>query len=152
MVFYWITLPLSLLVWMGWLAGAVMDPADTRSWLMSAGAAALAAVIGWRLWLNSRSVGWSGPIPQTRRLLLVFLPLTVLAIAGTGVAATGLAVLALGVGLLASPDTRAVGTGGLAMGAALYLGGGVLIVLVGAALTFPLLRSLGRKPAPVDSF
>ena len=148
---YWVALPLALLVCAGWLIGAMMDPSSARTWMMAAGAAAFASLVGWRLWLNSRSLGWGGPMPPPRRLLLVFAPLAVIALAGVGVAATGLAVVAFGIGLLISPDQAAAQYGDPARGALLYLGGGVMIFLVGAALTLPLLRSLRRKPVAVDS-
>lgn len=149
-IFYRVALPLCLLVCAGWLIGALMDPAAMRSWLMSAGAAAFALVIGWRLWLNSRSVGWGGPMPPPRRLLLVFLPLTILALAGLGVWTTGLAFLSFGIGLITSPDSAGAGFRDLVPGAVLYLGGGVLIIIAGVALTLPLLRSLRRKPVAAD--
>jgi len=149
-IFYWIALPLGLLVCVGWLISALMEPAAVRSWLMSIGAATLAALIGWRLWLNSRSVGWGGPIPTRRRLLHVFLPLAVLALAGIGVAATGLAFLAFGMGLMASTDSDGAGFRDLLAGAAVYLGGGSMLFIAGGALTVPLLRSLKGKAVAAD--
>lgn len=150
-VIYWAALPLALLVCAGWLIGALMDPSSARSWIMAAASAAFAGLIGWRLWLNSRSEGWGGPMPPPRRLLLVFAPLAILALAGIGVAAAGVVLLAFGIGLLTSPDQAGAGFGALAQGASLYLGGGVLVVLIGAALTLPLLRRLRRRPAAADS-
>lgn len=151
-VFYWIALPLALLVCTGWLIGAVLDPSDGNAWMMSAGAGVFAGAIGWRLWLNSRSLGRVGPVPPTRRLLLVVLPLVVLAMAGLGCAALGIAWLGIGAWLLLAPDAATSGFRDLVTGAALPIGGGALMIVVGAAMVVPLLRCLKARPAPADSF
>jgi hypothetical protein len=149
-VFYWVALPLVLLACTGGLISGVLAPDGVRSWAPVGGAAVLAVLIGWRLWLNSRSVGWGGPMPPPRRLLLVFAPLAVLAAAGLGMAALGFAWLALGVWLMMGPDSATSGFRDLVTGAALPIGGGIVLVMAGAALTLPLFRSLRRRRAAAD--
>ena len=150
--FYWIALPFALLICAGWLIGAVMDPAAGQSWVMAAGAAAFSGLIAWRLWLNSRSLGRGGPMPPLRRLLLVFLPLALLALAGIGVAAMGVAWLVLGLWILSAPAAATSGFRDLVSGPALPIGGGALLILAGAALVLPLVLRLRTRPQPVDSF
>lgn len=136
-VIYWVTLPLALLVCAGWLIGAVMKPADAQPWMM-AGAAAFAGLVGWRLWLNSRALGWGGPMPPAPRLLMVFAPLAAVAFAGIGVMAVGLAWLIYGFWLTDVPHAGDVAVGPLI--------GGVLSLGVGGALIAPLALCLRRKP------
>lgn len=151
-VFYWIVLPFALLACVGWLIGAVMDPSEGRSWMMAVGAAAFAGLISWRLWLNSRSLGRGGPVPPTRRLLLVFMPLAVLALAGLGLAAIGVAWLAMGLWVLFGSEAATSGFRDLVFGPALPIGGGALLILVGAALVVPLVLRLRTQPGAADSF
>ena len=141
-VFYWLVLPLALLSCAGWLIMAAMDPSSARSWMMAVGAAAFAGVVGWRLWLNSRSVGWGGPMPPPRRLLLVFLPLAAIALAGLILMFLGLGWLAYGF-WLADVHTEDAAVAPL-IGGALSLG-------VGAMLIVPLALRLRRRPSPRDA-
>lgn len=150
-VFYWIALPFALLLCAGWLLNAGVSSAG-NSLILAGGAGAFAALIAWRLWLNSRALGRAGPMPPTRRLLLVFLPLTVLALAGIGLSALGLIWLSVGVWLLLGPDLAVFGYRDLAATAALPIGGGALMVLMGVLLVLPLRRSLRNRPRPADAF
>lgn len=150
--FYWIALPFSSLLCAGWLMSALFSPSSPRSWMMAAGAGAFACLIGWRLWLNSRSLGRGGPLPPPRRLLLVFLPLAVLALAGFGLLATGIAALATGIWLLVAPAHDTSGFRDLISGPAMPVITGVILVLVGAGLIVPLARRLKTRPNPADSF
>ena len=136
-VFYWSVLPLVLLGGLGGVFAAVVNPANPRPWVSTAGAAAFAGLIGWRLWLNSRAVGWGGPMPSARRLLLVFAPLAGVALIGVVVMVLGLAWLAAG---LWYADR---GAEDAAIGALI---GGVLALAGGAALIVPLALRLRRRP------
>lgn len=147
-VFYWIALPFALLLCAGWALNAGVSSSGRGLWMMAAGAGAFAALIAWRLWLNSRALGRAGPMPPTRRLLLVFLPLTVLALAGIGLVALGLIWLSVGVWLLLGPELATSGYRDLVSGAALPIGSGALMVLVGGALIVPLRRSLKARALP----
>lgn len=136
-IFYWLILPLVLLGCLGGVFAAVVNPANPRPWLSAAVAAAFAGLIGWRLWLNSRAVGWGGPMPPARRLLLVFAPLAVVALTGVVVKFLGLAWL--GAGLWYADR----GAEDAAIGALI---GGVLASGSGAALIVPLALRLRRRP------
>ena len=151
-VFYWIALPFALLLCAGWLLNAGVSVSGGSSWMIAAGAGAFAMVIAWRLWLNSRALGRAGPLPPTRRLLLVVLPLTVLALAGICLVALGFVWLSIGAWLLFGSELATSGYRDLVSGKALPIGGGVLMVLVGGALILPLRRSLRTRPRPADSF
>lgn len=151
-IFYWIALPVALLLCAGWLMTAAVSPPAGKSLMMAAGSGLFAAAVGWRLWLYSRSLGRGGPLPQTRRLLLVFLPLTLLALAGIGLAALGIVWLALGLWVLLGPEAATSGYRDLVSGPALPIGAGALMTVVGAALVLPLLRRLRTRPRAADSF
>ena len=62
-IFYWVTLPLALLLCAAWLLTALVSPPAGKSLLMAAGSGLFATMIGWRLWLNSRSLGRGAPLP-----------------------------------------------------------------------------------------
>ncbi|CAN7348935.1 hypothetical protein [Brevundimonas sp. LjRoot202] len=141
-LFYWLILPLVVLACLGGIPGVIFNPAAPRSWLTILGAAAFAGLVCWRLWLNSRAVGWGGPMPSARRLLLVFAPLAAIALAGLVLMVLGLGWLAYGF-WLADADFGAAAVGPLI--------GGVLALAAGAALIAPLALHLRRRPAK-DSF
>jgi len=147
---YWLALPISLLVCAGWLIGAVMNPSDLRSWMMAAGAGVFCGVVAWRLWLNSQALGWAGATPGHRRLLLVVLPFLILALAGVAVATLGVVWLAAGIWLVTGSEPATSGYRDLVSGPTLPIVGGALLILVGAALGVPLLRSLRRKAEAPD--
>ena len=137
-VFYGLLLPLVLLGCLGGIFVAVVNPANPRSWLSAVGAAAFAGLIGWRLWLNSHAVGWGGPMPSARRLLLVFAPLAAMALAGLALLILGLAWLGIGLWLA---------DGGFEDSAVGPLIGGVLALAGGTALIVPLALRLRHRPA-----
>lgn len=136
-VFYWLILPLVLLACLGGVFAALVNPANPWPWLSAAVAAAFAGLIGWRLWLNSRAVGWGSSMPSLRRLLLVFAPLAAMALAGLVLMFLGLAWL--GVGLWYAD-------GGFEDSAVGALVGGVFTLGVGAALIAPLALRFRRQP------
>jgi len=149
---YWVALPVSLLICAGWLIGAIMSPSDGRSWLMAAGAGGFAGMIGWRLWLNSRALGWAAAAPGRRRLLLVILPLLALAFVGIAATALGVAWLALGIWLIGGSESATSGYRDLVSGPLLPLVGGAVLILVGGTLCVPLIRSLRRREEAADHF
>ena len=142
-VFYWITLPLALLMAGGWISSAVLVPTSPRHWLMVAGSLGFSALLIWRLWLNSRAIGRAGPFPSPRRFWRVYAPLGVLAILGLSLVALGIASIFIGIALARSPEPPAWPWLLPVFSASLMLGG--------AALCWPLLRLLLRKPAVPDS-
>ncbi|MFN3669157.1 MAG: hypothetical protein ACK4VY_07590 [Brevundimonas sp.] len=150
-VVYWIALPLALLLCAGSLMAGVLGDAGGNSWLMAAGAGAIAGLIAWRLWLNSRALGRTGPLPSKRRLITVFVPLAALAFAGIGLAGLGLIWLSVGLWLLIGPEAAPFSYQSLASGVALPVSG-ILLILVGGAMILPLRRSLKPRPRPVDAF
>ena len=152
MIFYWIALPLALLLCAGWLLNAGVGAPGGNSWRMAAGAGAFAVLIAWRLWLNSRALGRTGSLPPTRRLVLVVLPFALLALAGVGIAALGLIWIATGVWLLFGSELATSGYRDLVSGAALPIGGGAFMVLVGGGMIVPLGWSLKTRAEPADNF
>ena len=151
-VFYWIALPLALLLCAGWLlsAGAGAGAPRGNALMMAGGAGAVAVLIGWRLWLNSRALGRTVALPSTRQLVLVVLPFALLALAGVGLAALGLTWFSLGVWLLFGSELATSGYRDLVSGAGVPIGGGALMVLIGGGMIVPLVRSLGTRRPPVD--
>ncbi len=151
-VFYWIALPLALLLCAGWLLNAGVSAPGGNSLMMAAGAGAFSVLIGWRLWLNSRALGRSGPMPPARHLVLVVLPFALLALAGVGLVALGLIWLATGVCLMFGSELATSGYRDLVSSAALPIIGGAMMVLVGGGMIVPLGWSLKTRPQPADTF
>ena len=151
-IFYWIALPVAVLVCVGWFLNAGVAGSDGRSWTIGGGAGVFAVLIAWRLWLNSRALGRTGPLPPARRLLLVVVPFALLALAGVALAGLGLVWIAMGVWLAFGPELATSGYRDLVSGAALPIGGGVLMAVVGGAMVVPLVRSLKTRPQPADNF
>lgn len=144
---YWIALPLTAILAVSAVISAALTPDSVRAWLWAAAAIAFAVVIAWRLWLNRRALGLSGPLPRPRRLLTVFLPVGVLAAGGMCILGWGLIWLVIAAWLLFSPEGATEGFQQLVMGPGVALGGGVAMALIGAALMFPLVRLLRTRPA-----
>ena len=140
-VIYWIALPLALLA----MAGSVMPGNQYQGWLPSGAYAVafglFAAIIGWRLWLNSRSLGHVAP--SVRRLTLVLVPLCLLAIAGLIIALLGASWVGIGVWFTVHPHMTAPPAYWALVTAAL----GLLTMLLGAALAFPFIRTVRRRPS-----
>lgn len=149
---YWVALPISLLFCAGWLLSAFVSPSPGQEWLMAMGSGAFAALIAWRLWLNSRALGWAAGPPRPRRLLLVVLPLLVLALAGVALAAIGVVWLGLGIWLISVPESAASGYRDLVSAPVIPIAGGVMLVLVGGLLGAPLIRSLRRREEAAGHF
>lgn len=140
-VIYWIALPLVLLA----AIGAVLPGNEYQGWLPSwvyaAGFVAFAALICWRLWLNSRTLGYA--TPSAGRFLRVILPLGLLAIAGLVIALVGAVCIGLGVWLTVDPQLDQP-PGFWAIGTAVI---GVFAVAFGLLLTIPFFRAMRRKPS-----
>ncbi len=143
---YWVALPLAAMLTLGALISAGTQPQSPRSWLPAAALVTMTLLIAWRLWLNRRALGRVGPVPPTRRLLTVFLPLGLLALLGLSVLALGLLWLAVAGWLLLAPEESTAGFRHLVMGAGLAMGGGAALTFLGAALTWPLIRLLKTRP------
>lgn len=147
-VFYWIALPFAVWICVGWLIGALLVPSNAKAWWTALGSGLVAALIGWRLWLNSRAMG-RDPL-QTTRLLFPILLRGFLAIFGMGLAALGVAWFAVGIHALVSPDF-ARHFRDAAWSPALLVGAGALMAVVGIALTLPFRRSMRVRQQPPDS-
>ncbi|WP_428149453.1 hypothetical protein [Brevundimonas sp.] len=139
-VIYWIALPLVLLSMVVMFLPGVQT-AGAPPWLYAIGSSAFAALIGWRLWLNSRALG-DAPSSSLERLLILVL-LGLLALAGLAVALLGAAWIGIGIWLTVQPPTGAqvdfwpIGTGVIGLGT----------VALGFALTFPFIRAVRRAPS-----
>ena len=147
-VFYWIALPFAVWMCVGWLIGVLLVPSNANAWRTSLVSGLFAAAIGWRLWLNSRAMG--GDLLQTTRLLFPILSRGCLAIFGMGLAALGVAWLAVGFHALISPDF-AQHFRDAAWSPTLLVGAGALMAVVGIALTVPFRRSIRLRQQPPDS-
>lgn len=147
MAIYWVALPLAVMMTLGAVISAGLDPRTVRGWLLAAVLAAMTLLIAWRLWLNRRALGRVGPVPSPRRLLTVFLPLGLLALVGLSVLALGLLWLAVAGWLLLAPEETTAGFRHLVMGAGFAMGGGAVLTLTGAAMTLPLVQRLRARPA-----
>lgn len=147
-VFYWIALPFAVLNCVGWLIGTLLVPSNGHAWRTALASGLVAAVIGWRLWLNSRAMGRDPS--QTMRLLFPILIRGFLAIIGMGLAALGVPWIAVGIHALVSPDF-ARHFRDTAWSPTLLVGAGALMAVVGIALTIPFRRILRDRPQPPDS-
>ncbi|WP_298161502.1 hypothetical protein [Brevundimonas sp.] len=138
-VIYWIALPLVLLAMVGSVLPGNQYEGPLPSWVYALGFAAFAALIGWRLWLNSRALGYA--TPSAGRVLRVIAPLGLLAIAGLVVALLGAAWI--GIGLWLTFDPEAGPAGPWPLGTAIV---GFLSLIFGLALTLPFIRVVRRAP------
>lgn len=138
-VIYWIALPLVLLAMVGSVLPGGQYAGPLPSWVYALGFAAFAALIGWRLWLNSRALG--DATPSTGRLLRVVLPLGLLAVAGLIIVLLGVTWIAIGIWLTVDPEAGPAGPWPL--GTAIF---GFLTLIFGLALTLPFIRVVRRAP------
>lgn len=144
-VIYWIALPLCVLAFVASFATVSPEGRYAPSWTIAPVAAALAGVIGWRLWLYRRALGAAGPLPSGPRVLSAFLPRILLAVLGVVVILLGLAWT--GFGLWLALDPPSIAQSGDRLFNLAIAGGGLLTLGLGAALNWPLLRLLTRRPA-----
>jgi len=151
-IIYWIALPVAVMVCLGWLLSVGVGGSGRAPWTIGVGAGVFAVLIAWRLWLNSRALARTGPLPSARRLLLVVLPFALLALAGAALLGLGLVWISMGVRLLFGPELATSGYRDLVSGAALPIGGGILMAAVGGAMIIPLGWSLKTRPQPADNF
>ena len=151
-IFYWIALPVAVLVCVGWFLNAGVAASDGRSWTIGVGAGVFAVLIAWRLWLNSRALGRTGPLPSARRLLLVVVPFALLALAGVALAGLGLIWISMGIWLAFGPGLDTSSYGDLFFDFALPVGAGSVMAVIGGAMIVPLVRSLKTRPQPADNF
>jgi hypothetical protein len=152
-VIYWIALPLTLLGAVSGFVSLIFGFGRTSTpdyqLPMTLGCTVLAGLLVWRLWLNSRALGWAGPVPRPRRVLLVWAPLSLLALIGLLVLALGLIWLVIASLLLLAPENSTLAFRQLVMGFGIALGGGAVMSVIGAALMFPLVRLIRTRPRPV---
>lgn len=129
MVIYGVTLPLALLGAMGGAVGLAFAQSEPPPYQLplTLGFAAVAALLAWRMWLNARAVGWAGPPPGPRRLLLVWAPLVTLALIGLCVALFGLVWIALAVFLMHRQDPLQATATTAVLGALTTVVGGLMI-------------------------
>ncbi|MBA3999068.1 hypothetical protein [Brevundimonas sp.] len=158
---YWVALPICLLAFVASFTAMSPDGAYQPSLGTALVSAALAGLIGWRLWLIARSMGHVGELPSPRRWIIVVIPLALLSLVGLAVMLLGLVWTGLGLWLALEPgalegaliypdgvlDSRWAG--------ALTAGSGLIALIGGAALNIPLLRLLPRRrsetPSPADA-
>jgi hypothetical protein len=88
-VIYLIALPLALLVAAGWVSSIALVPGSSRNWFMAVGSVGFCTLLSWRLWLNLKATGRTGPFPSPRRFWRIFVPLGLLAAAGLCLTAMG---------------------------------------------------------------
>ena len=138
-IIYWIVLPFAVLGTLSGLPGMLPDGRG-GAWQVqiTAASAVLTLLLGWRLWLNTRALGWNGGLPRGRRLFVVWIPFAVLAVAG-------LCLVGIGAIWIAVPHLLPEGE----VDRNVYLlataaGGGV--ALIGALMCWPLVCLLRRKP------
>lgn len=157
MVVYGLTLPLCLLVLFVGVAGGDAEGQHQLNWGLILGSILAMAVLVWRLRLNRRALGDPAAVPTVRRLLLVFMPLGIVAVAGVLVAATGVVWVALGIWLVADPQN---GQSLLYMPAVTFdarISGLVLVfiglvcVAIGALLSLFFLRLFRRRKPEITS-
>ncbi|MFN3816054.1 hypothetical protein [Brevundimonas sp.] len=158
---YWVALPICLLVLVASFAAVSPEGAYQPSWGTAFVAAALAALIGWRLWLLARSMGHVGELPSPRRWIIVVIPLALLSLVGLTVMLLGLVWTGLGLWLALQPgalDGALVfpeGSMNGLWGGSVLAGFGLVALIGGAALNIPLLRLLTRRrsetPSPADA-
>lgn len=141
-IIYWIALPFAVLGALSGLLGIMLPDGQGGAWQMqiTAASALLTLLLGWRLWLNTRALGWNGGLPRGKRLLVIWIPFAILAV-------VGLCLIGIGAIWIAVPHLLPEGEADrnvylLATAA----GGGV--ALVGALMFWPLVRLLRRKPTP----
>jgi hypothetical protein len=157
---YWVALPICMLAFIASFATVSPEGAYQPSWGTALVSGALAALIGWRLWLLARSMGHVGELPSPRRWIIVVIPLAMLSLVGLVVMLLGLAWAGLGVWLVMQPEafdgalTYPDGAIAGRWGGALTAGFGLIALIGGAALNIPLLRLLTRRsfetPSPAD--
>ena len=158
---YWIALPVCLLAFVASFTTVSSEGAYQPSWATALVSGALAALIGWCLWLVARSMGHVGDLPSPRRWIIVVIPLALLSLVGLVVMLLGLAWTGLGVWLAVHPDafdaalTYPEGAISGRWAGGLTVGFGLIAVVGGTALNIPLLRLLTRRrsetPSPADA-
>lgn len=128
-VIYGVTLPLALLGAMGGAIGLAFAPSEPPAYQLplTLGCAAVAGLLAWRMWLNARAMGWAGPAPGPRRLLLVWAPLVALALIGLGVVLFGLVWIALAVFLMHRQDPLQMTATTAVLGVLTTIVGGLMI-------------------------
>ncbi len=139
MVIYGVTLPLAILCAMGGAVGLAFATSEPPVYQLSMtlGFAVLAGLLAWRMWLNSRALGWAGAAPGPRRILLVWAPLVALALVGLLVALFGLVWIALAVFLMQRQDPMLPLTATAVLGA--------LAIALGGLMIWPVIRLSGRR-------
>ena len=130
------------------VVGVVATPLMPSSWPVAAAFAATAAMIGWRLWLYRRTY-ITGGRPSTRRLLLIFLPRTLLALVGLVLAMGGLGYVLISLFVVGGPGTEGSVDGPIRT--VMTVIGGVLIILGGLFITPLVLALKGRRSPEADT-
>ncbi len=138
---YWIVLPLSVLLTIGWAVGTAFAPLKWQNWFGMVGMLTFSCAVGWRLWLNRRATGLTSSLPSRARLLRVFVPLGLLSLVGFVVAALGIAWLMVGTALLKEPG----------LNGEFQIAAGVLVILLGLALCWPFWSRLAATRTIVNS-
>jgi len=157
MVVYGLTLPLCLLTLLVGVAGADAEGQHQLNWGLILGSLLAMAVLVWRLRLNRRALGNPAAIPTVWRLLLVFIPLGVVAVAGVLVAATGAVWFALGIWLIVDPQNgqsllyMPAGTIDARISGGLLVFIGLVCVAIGAVLSLFFLRLFRRRTPEITS-
>lgn len=157
MVVYGLTLPLCLLVLFVGVAGGDAQGQHQLNWGLILGSVLAMAVLFWRLRLNRRALGDPAVMPTLRRLLLVFIPLGIVAVAGVLMAATGLIWAALGIWLVVDPQNgqsllyMPAGVIDARITGVVLVFIGLVCVAIGAVLSLFFLRLFRRKTPEMTS-
>ncbi len=157
MVVYGLTLPLCLLVLFVGVAGDDAQGRHQLNWGMILGSVLAMAVLVWRLHLNRRALGGPAAIPTLRRLLLVFVPLGIVAVAGVLMAAIGLVWTALGIWMVVDPQNAQsllympAGPLDVRISGVVLVFIGLVCVAIGAVLSLFFLRLFRRKTPEMTS-
>jgi hypothetical protein len=138
-VIYGVALPLTILGAVGGAAGLAFAPSEPPAYQlpMTLGFAVLAGLLAWRMWLNSRALGWAGAAPGPQRILLVWAPLIALALVGLLVALFGLVWIGLAVFLMQRQDPAPVTDITAVLG--------VLATVLGCLMIWPVIGLLRRR-------
>ncbi len=129
------------------VAGALAMPKMPSRWPVVAAFAVASAVIIWRLWLYRRTY-ITGGRPPVRRLLLVFLPRSLLALVGLVLALGGLGYVFISLFVVGGSEFE--GSVDAPFRAMMSVIGGVMVVVGGLFITPLVLALRGRRPAEED--
>ncbi|WP_396595133.1 hypothetical protein [Brevundimonas sp. R86498] len=136
-VIYSLVLPVALLSIGGAIYTLRVSDQPWHQWAWIFGSAGVALVLGWRLWLNARALGWTAPQLGIKRILIVWTPLVLLAL-------LGLLLIACGALWIAVPHFVADKASADAIATPITIAG-IIAVFIGGLLCGPAVLVLRRR-------